>query len=140
MQHTTIFWDYINKFRPGKIHLDSQDYGWECAGIVHFPIQTFLPPTANEILYLILSNCGKECERRCSCFKAGLKCANICESRYRLCEWSLLQWIYKINTTILKNWNPMKPFWRHKLLMLGISKSESEDSTKLGPTGPWGKC
>ena len=61
-----------------KVDLSPTNWGWEIKDGKMRPIKTDMPPAPESLLKIIRCACKKECSTRCSCRKAGLKCAASC--------------------------------------------------------------
>ena len=62
--------------------LPSEDWGWKMVGETYFPHWTDFAEAAIAIRELIKYRCNPEkgCNRRCKCFRAELKCTQLCRS------------------------------------------------------------
>ena len=59
-----------------------EDWGWKMVGEMYFPHWTDFAEAAIAIRELIKCRCNPEkgCNRRCKCFRAELKCTQLCRS------------------------------------------------------------
>ena len=67
-----------------KVDLTPTDWGWEIKDGKMVPIKTDMPPAPESLLKIIRCACKKECSTRCSCKRAGLKCAASCRECHGL--------------------------------------------------------
>lgn len=59
--------------------IDPVSWGWKIVDGGYYPIMTDIEAGPPDILKIIRCSCKGECNSRCSCRKAGLKCAFSCK-------------------------------------------------------------